>query len=462
MERAVSCPSREDRRHRPDDRCDSGRCVAERDRDRILYTSALRRLAGVTQVVAPEEGHVVHNRLTHVLEVAQITRRLAEKLRRDFPKEVDAIGGLDPNVAEAAALAHDLGHPPFGHVAEEELDRLLYEEGVAEGYEGNAQSFRIITKLAVRREDTDGLDLSRATLAATLKYPWKRDTDLSSKKNKKFGYYASEAEDFDFARKLMPAHSDHQSVEARIMDLADDIAYSVSDLEDFVRAGRIPFDALAMSSLHAGVAKPAKDPKPQEFESEERQNFLAAATVEICKKHGQVSTDELRIAFNRLLGMLPIGRQYDGTKSDRARLRRITGGLMGVYISDARLDASANDRGYVVISRQTELEIALLKQLTWHYVINSPALASQQEGQKEIVRGLFGCFCCAAKTQKNSHIRFFPRRLGERIDGRLNDYRYVVRCIADFVASMSDNEAVDLYQRLHGMSQKRPIGAVRL
>src|SRR5215204_7346409 len=102
------------------------RTPGQKDRDRILYTSAFRRLAGITQVVAPAEGQVFHNRLTHTLEVAQIGRRLAEKLRQRYSEAfIDGLGGIDEDVVEAASLAHDLGHPPFGHVAEETLNKSL-------------------------------------------------------------------------------------------------------------------------------------------------------------------------------------------------------------------------------------------------------------------------------------------------------------------------------------------------
>jgi dGTPase len=144
-----------------------------------------RRLAGVTQVVSPGEGEIFHNRLTHSLKVAQIARRFAESFLQRQLDVVATWGGLEPEVAEAAALAHDLGHPPFGHVAEEELDHLVAAEihggpnkipndGRSEGYEGNAQSFRIVTELTGRRlESSHALDLTRATLNAMLKYPWR-------------------------------------------------------------------------------------------------------------------------------------------------------------------------------------------------------------------------------------------------------------------------------------------------
>ena len=123
------------------------RLPAQIDRDRVQYASAFARLAEVTQVVSADKGYVFHNRLTHSLKVAQLARRLAEKLKAEQPNAVRKLGGLDPDVAEAAALAHDLGHPPFGHLAEEALDELCREHGLTDGFEGNAQSFRIVTNI---------------------------------------------------------------------------------------------------------------------------------------------------------------------------------------------------------------------------------------------------------------------------------------------------------------------------
>lgn len=144
------------------------RLAAQIDRDRILYTPALSRLAEITQVVAADRGYIFHNRLTHSLKVAQLARRIAEKLQAQ-PAEIQALGGLDPEVAEAAALAHDLGHPPFGHIAEQELDSCARRAGLKDGFNGNAQSFRIVTKLAVGDGVSPdgvplvGLNLTRAT-----------------------------------------------------------------------------------------------------------------------------------------------------------------------------------------------------------------------------------------------------------------------------------------------------------
>ena len=210
----MQMPQRDDRRSGPSTNSQkvSGnpdwRTPYQHDRDRLLYFPYFRRLGGVTQVVSSQEGltHVFHTRLTHTLKVAQIARRLAERLKEMENGKIE----IDPDVAEAAALAHDLGHPPFGHTAEEKLNELVQnvkKEASGqdqEGFEGNAQSFRIITRLAVRLNSDEwktnfpGIDLTRATLNAVLKYPWQWKNE--GKKNKKFGAYTEDKEAFDFAR----------------------------------------------------------------------------------------------------------------------------------------------------------------------------------------------------------------------------------------------------------------------
>ena len=203
----------------------------QRDRDRILYCTDFRRLAGVTQIVRAGEADVFHTRLIHTLKVAQVGRRLAERRQDQQPKECEFLG-VDPEVVEAACLAHDLGHPPFGHLGEQVLNALVFPiedaepTGDEDGFEGNAQSFRILTKLSVRfatRDDRpiDGLDLTRATLAACLKYPWTRDLKDAQRKMK-WGVYRTEIVDFEWARD--GCAGEKKTAEAELMDWADDIA----------------------------------------------------------------------------------------------------------------------------------------------------------------------------------------------------------------------------------------------
>jgi len=182
------------------------------------------------------EGGVFHTRQQHTIKVAQVGRRLAQKLSREQTSQAK-FRGLDPEVVEAACMAHDLGHPPFGHVGEETLHELVKKHDT-DGFEGNAQSFRILTKLAVRYPPPiPGMDLTRATLAACLKYPWLKGN--TGKKKKKWSAYRSEKGAFDFAREFHP--HEQKTLEAELMDWADDVAYSVHDLEDFHRCNALPW-----------------------------------------------------------------------------------------------------------------------------------------------------------------------------------------------------------------------------
>jgi dGTPase len=153
-------------------------------------------------------------------------------------------GLLDHGAAEAAAMAHDLGHPPFGHIAETELDSLASEWG---GFEGNAQSFRIVCELALRSLDSRGLNLTFWTLNGILKYPWLREgpADPTIEPGGKWGVYACERDHFEWARDRADVPADVQSLEAEIMDWADDVTYAVHDVDDSYRAGLIPIERLA-------------------------------------------------------------------------------------------------------------------------------------------------------------------------------------------------------------------------
>lgn len=430
---AIRVKNRENRYYEKSKKSDQ-REPFERDRDRLLYTSALRRLAGVTQVVRPGEGHVFHNRLTHTHEVAQLARRLAQKLIDDSDQQLrDAIGGIDPEVAEAAALAHDLGHPPFGHIAEQELHDLTSEEDACEGFEGNAQSFRIITKLAIRTSTRYGLNLTRATLNATLKYPWLRpdDADDDEFKGAKWGAYQTEKEVFQWVREYS-GDTDRQSVEAAIMDWADDIAYAVHDLEDFYRAGLVPLDRLLTDDA-------------------ERKRFIDAAfdrwDTPPCK----------RSDIHAFFSTLPRLKPYDGSGEVRGLLRELTSKLVGKYIQSATLiDNPAPDESYLHIPHGEQAEVKILKELTWQYVILNRSLLTQQHGQRQIIRTLYEIYREATRDEKMygllpPHIADRVRHLKDVDVDEVDAKSERVRLAADAVCSLTDREAVQTYKRLTGI-----------
>ncbi|MFI5564690.1 dGTP triphosphohydrolase [Amycolatopsis japonica] len=206
----------------------------------------------MAQVAAVNEQLVLHNRLTRSLEAAQMGRRLVQHLRcqLDDPKRGFPEGSnLNEDVVETAGLVHDIGHPPFGHIAEEVLDQRLAQIDGLEGFEGNAQSFRVVTKLARRKMEHPGLNLTQATLNAILKYPSLKPNDSSKFPalwtdrgyGDKWGAYQTEKVDFDWARE--GSRRDLRSANAVLMDWADDISYATHDLEDYFRAGLIPLQA---------------------------------------------------------------------------------------------------------------------------------------------------------------------------------------------------------------------------
>ncbi|WP_446652035.1 deoxyguanosinetriphosphate triphosphohydrolase family protein [Blastomonas sp.] len=412
----------------------------ERDRDRILYSSAFHRLAGITQIVRAGELDIFHTRQQHTYKVAQIGRRLAEHLLRDQPDEAK-VHGLDPEVVEAACLAHDLGHPPFGHAAETELDLLVLDptivggaetDAAEDGYEGNAQTFRILTKLAVRySKDSPGLDLTRATLAATLKYPWLRDLrpEGDKKKMSKWSAYRSEEREFSWAREHCVG--DDKTAEAELMDWADDIAYSVHDLEDFHRVGIIPWHEIISPDAASEIVQGAlrswqKDPS-----------------------HPADATRRLTAALDRVRRKLIIfpsvtKEVYSGTREQRRQLRNFTSLLIGNYVRAIELTKS--DAGPAVsIDPQAADEVRVLKHFARHYVISLPALHAQQYGQRKIVRDLFRIFLLEGKQ---GNMKLFPKRLCYIWED--NQHDKPARLAADCVASLTENEAYQLHRRLTG------------
>jgi len=406
------------------------------DRDRILYSSAFRRLAQITQVVTAQEGHVFHNRLTHSLKVAQVARRLAERLVCEQSEVAEAIGGVNPDVVEAAALSHDLGHPPFGHTAEEQLDACAIAAGLSDGFEGNAQSFRILTRLAIHRIDYYGLNLTKATLNAVLKYPWLRSSDPSSKKHRKYSIYSLDDRAFKFVK---PERDNTQSIEASIMDFADDITYSVHDLEDFYLAGLIPLELLATDWDEL-------DRFTTEWLRESPHNYVA----KIVKANPSRFQNFLDATYNLK------GQYRPGSFEQKAQIKRISSQLIQTYIKSVQLSTEYGNRGYLKYNRNREEELKFLQRIVWSYVISNPRLATQRYGQKRIVKTLFEIYLEAIGDRDLSFIpsRFVKEFLEiEENYGNTEMNQEKIRMAVDIIAGLSEAEAVLQYRRLTGISQ---------
>jgi dGTPase len=386
----------------------SGRGTFERDRARVLHSSALRRLAAKTQVVSPGSGDFPRTRLTHSLECAQIGRELGAAL------------GCDPDLVDAACLAHDLGHPPFGHNGESALAVLAAGCG---GFEGNAQSLRLLTRLETKVPGA-GLNLARATLDATLKYPWIAGDGPAG--TAKYGAYAEDAGVFGWVRRDAPRG--RVCLEGQVMDWADDVAYSVHDLEDGLQAGLITMAGLRDRSQREAVAE---------------------LTMTSYCDPGSVTVGELGEVFDRLLDLDCWPDGFDGGPASLAALKKLTSDLIGRFCQAAQaatLAASAGRGGMtryaadLVVPRAQRLECALLKGVTACYVMSRAGVVAAQAAERDLVAELASAIEAGAPETLDPVLR--P---AWEVAGSAQAQR---RVVIDQVASLTDTSARAWYRRL--------------
>ena len=385
----------------------------ERDRARVVHSASLRRLAAKTQVLGPEVDDFVRNRLTHSLEVAQVARDIAHPL------------GCHPDVAETAALAHDLGHPPFGHNGEGVLDRLAADCG---GFEGNAQTLRILTRLEAKSAGPDGgsigLNLTRATLDACTKYPWRRHEEPDG--SGKFGVYEDDLPAFRWLRDGVPGS--RRCIEAQVMDFADDVAYSVHDLEDGIVGGHIDLAALDSPTELSGVWETVRD------------WYLPG-----------VDDAALAAALDRLraVGTWP-GTSYDGSRGGLATLKNLTSDLIGVFCGSVH-EATREKHGDqplvrhdadLVVPDETAREIAVLKGIAAHYVMRTPERTEIMDRQRTLLAELFEALVASDGAALDATFR--------DDHGRAPDDAARTRVIVDQIASLTDASAVTWHARMTG------------
>lgn len=341
-------------RSQPDHRGDFSR-----DRARVLHSAALRRLADKTQVVGPRDGDTPRTRLTHSLEVAQISRGLGAGL------------GLDPDLSELAGLCHDIGHPPYGHNGEKALNEVAQDCG---GFEGNAQTLRILTKLEPKVVSPEGrsfgLNLSRAALDAACKYP-RTKTNLDGTINRKYGAYDEDREILSWLRE---GHLDQTpAMEAQVMDWSDDIAYSVHDVEDGIVSGRVDLGVLWDLVELAALA-------------EQGARAFGGDPAELIDAAG----------YLRALPVVNAAADFTGTLSSYAGLKKMTSELVGRYVgvtieSTTRAAGTGLGRaaGSLVVPDQALAEVTLLKTIAVLYVMDDPGHIARQNRQRDRVFRVF-------------------------------------------------------------------------
>ena len=469
------------------------------DLERIRFATAFSRLADVTQVVASmATGGVVHNRLTHTIKVTAVARAIAVRLIRTQDHTLlHDLGGLDHVVIQAAATAHDLGHPPFGHLGERVLDRLARERfGLADGFEGNAQSFRVLTELEVLGPGDQGLNLTAATRAAVLKYPWAcfyypdpHPTDWPiaprgagrsrSKGAAKFSAYLIDLPQMLDALAAFPRlPPGRQTLECSVMDLADDITYSLHDVDDFHRSGVLQFSPVSgefRSWEHERLA--LADLDDSELEGARRR---PGAGLERLRRHLR-SRDAW--IFNQDMFATAVGTvgdefvdgvlatPYDGSMAADRAISGFTSRWIDHLISSVSPDLHPAVRsGYVSMDSQAWHEVSVLKFVNQYFILDRPDLAMFQRGQEQTVEHLVLAFDDWLSDPIDASRA--PRRLLDLVNTATNAYQTVARehpewlgeavsdaelarmgrgrGIIDFVSGLTDAQTIAFGARLSG------------
>ncbi|MFE1645142.1 deoxyguanosinetriphosphate triphosphohydrolase [Microbacterium sp. P01] len=401
----------------------SRRDAFARDRARVLHSAALRRLAAKTQVLSPASpADFARNRLTHSLEVAQVGRELATELL------------LSPDVVDTACLSHDLGHPPFGHNGERALNSWAEDIG---GFEGNAQTLRIVTRLESKVIDDEGrnhgLNLTRASLDATCKYPWTAAHPVPDPGGRlKYGVYPEDEDVFRWMREGAPGRV--RCIEAEVMDLSDDIAYSVHDFED---------------AIVNGYLDPRRLSDPREHEA-----LISAMQTWVGY---DLTRDELADALYRLMRLPEWIESFDGTRSALARLKNLTSDLIGRF---ARAATAATREAYaapsltrysgqVVVPRVIEAEMAVLKGTIGAFVVSIEGRKALYKEQRHVLKRL-----ATALWESPEHLDAIHAEDFALADTHAARKRVVV----DQVASLTDRFAIAWHGRLVGELDVAALG----
>ncbi len=422
-------PSPKDHRH-----------ATERDRDRILHSSAFRRLQGKTQVFGIGQADFYRTRLTHSVEAAQIARGISQNLLFENPLLQSC---LVPELAEAAALAHDLGHPPFGHAGEQTLDACMREvshRAKLTGkkvlrFEGNAQTFHILVVAEPKSPSYPGLNLTRATLAAVLKYPYEQDI-----RNDKF-IFASDLSSAKWAlQKGSPilkvkgsagSRLPRTSIACQILDWADDCAYSVHDVED----------ALQAQFLHPGDLDQVRFARRVFAHYEETRREEEAP---------KLSLPEMRERLLDLKRRILPSEQGDERAQRKAAMRNIINDLItSVSVKPCTCSRRADFSWRLIVPDEARILAVICKSVIWEAVITDPRVAAMSTKGREILRDLFQLLM--AEVMEKKSVALFPRYYRPIIEECLGGGQSEAgRAICNFLALLTDMDALRLHALLRG------------
>ncbi|MRG59508.1 dNTP triphosphohydrolase [Agromyces sp. CFH 90414] len=465
------------------------------DLERVRFSPYFSRLSAVTQVIAqPGAGPLIHNRLTHSIKVTAVARAIAVAFPDASPaaRAVAAEHGCDAVVVQAAASAHDLGHPPFGHLGERVLDRLARETlGLADGFEGNAQTYRIIATLDVTESAPHGLNLTAAVRSGVAKYPWTRFVDPRTLGDgrlprgmrrlsggvevAKFSAYDLDAADLAEARQGLPALA--QSLECSIMDLADDIAYSIHDVDDFYRAGLLSQGAVArefrgwlertaeLRDLDDAALAARSAPPGAALEGLRRK--IARSDPWIADADAFAEAVDV-VADDLVDGLL--ASPFDGSIASERALSSFTNRWID-HLQNSVVPAPADEprTGLVTLDRLAWHQVEVLKFVHRHFILDRADIAMYQRGLSRVltraVKGL-----TAWVTDDVDRYRV-PERLRELVELATEGYAKVRaarpegvpvpeagdvarlgvgRGVVDYIASLSDDQALAVSEAIDG------------
>jgi dGTPase len=416
------------------------RHATERDRDRVLHSAAFRRLQGKTQVFGIGQADFYRTRLTHSVEVAQIARAIAQNLIFEQPLLNRC---LSPELAEAASLAHDLGHPPFGHAGEQTLDACMREvsrKARLTGknilrFEGNAQTFHILVAAEPKSPCYPGLNLTRATLAGVMKYPYTQEIG-----NAKF-IFASDLSMAQWAlqqggtifktRGAPKRRRPRTSIACQVLDWADDCAYSVHDVED----------ALQAQFLHPGELKNVRFAR------------RVLAHYEETRKEEEVPKLTLPEVCERLLD-LERRIQPSGRGDERALRKSAMRNILNDLITSVSVESCSNSRRAdfswcLIVPDEARILSVLCKSVIWEAVITDPRVAAMSAKGREILRDLFHLLMEEVLVKKS--VTLFPRYYRPIIEECLGGGQMeAARAVCNFLALMTDMDALRFHDLLRG------------
>ena len=399
----------------------SARTEFARDRARVTHSSALRRLGAKTQVLAPGAGDFARTRLTHSLEVAQVGREMAVEF------------GIDPDVVDTACLAHDLGHPPFGHNGEKALNEWAKDFG---GFEGNAQTLRLISRIEQKVQNSEGqsfgLNLTRATLDACCKYPWTRENainDTGADRSIKFGVYEDDIPDFEWIRQGAPERL--KCFEAQIMDFSDDVAYSVHDFEDAIVEDFIKLEELSIQANEDAIVS------------------------EIERWNGnRIPRHHLVSAMDRLQANPFWLTSFSGEPAQAGQLKNLTSNVIGSFVSRTteatftsnQSSSFARYSADVVVPPEVEAEIAIFKGLVSYFLMSAQRRQTYYEWQRALLTELADELLATNGEYLDPYSRIQWNKASDDIEKH--------RVIVDQIAVFTDAAALKLHNGLIGSKRR--------